>query len=542
MPALKKAGSGQVTVGDCENGSITVSGHTVTATPDAGYRFLQANVEAENGEVVYVEKREEYRNLHYAQFGCHRLRRIVPEYTVTVEAGMSADQSVARKATWLWWIRRSPARKWSLARLVVQAEDGSYIPTHVVYDDGDYLKYEFSMPASNVTITAAYQDADTHQVSANYQAEQGTVTVSPAQAKTGELVTFTVTANEGYVVESVYPLDKGGNQPADLQAAEGVFRYNSNRVNGKRATVTGSFVMPDGDITLNAYLPRVRPRRSWIRPCWRSCIWPTRTSPTINYTEESWAVFQKALDEAKAVLDDETATQTQVDAAENALKKAVEELTEQTEAVDKTALQALYDANKNRPNRNYTEESWTAFQKALAKAKVVLDDENATQTQVDAAEQALSKAIDKLEKKGGIDWPIWVPSVPDEKPSWELPFTDVAEGAWYYESVYYAWDENLIDGVTADKYQPDGSLTVAQTIKLAAALHEKLNRGYVTLENGTANWYDTYVDYAVNNGIIEAKYQTYTKAQMDTGDHPERVCPHLPRSHGRLQGHQRCGG
>ena len=70
--------------------------------------------------------------------------------------------------------------------------------------------------------------------------------------------------------------------------------------------------------------------------------------------------------------------------------------------------------------------------------------------------------------------------------------------------------------MTADKYQPDGSLTVAQTIKLAAALHEKLNRGYVTLENGTANWYDTYVDYAVNNDIIEAKYQSYTKAQMDT--------------------------
>ncbi len=115
-------------------------------------------------------------------------------------------------------------------------------------------------------------------------------------------------------------------------------------------------------------------------------------------------------------------------------------------------------------------------------------------------------------KGGGI---TWIPSVPDTAPSWELPFTDVAEGAWYYESVYYAWDENLIDGVTPDQYQPDGSLTVAQAIKLAAALHENLNRGYVTLENGTVNWYDTYVDYAVNNDIIEAKYQSYTKAQMD---------------------------
>ena len=130
------------------------------------------------------------------------------------------------------------------------------------------------------------------------------------------------------------------------------------------------------------------------------------------------------------------------------------------------------------------------------------------------------KSCDMLLEKGktiprkgsGIGW---IPSVPDTAPSYELPFTDVAEGAWYYESVYYAWDEGLIDGVTADKYQPDGSLTVAQAIKLAAALHENLNRGHVTLENGLGNWYDTYVDYAVNNGIIEAKYQSYTKAQMD---------------------------
>ena len=130
------------------------------------------------------------------------------------------------------------------------------------------------------------------------------------------------------------------------------------------------------------------------------------------------------------------------------------------------------------------------------------------------------KSCDTLLEKGeviprkgsGIGW---IPSVPDEKPSWELPFTDVNKGDWFYESVYYAWDEGLINGVTAERYQPDGSLTVAQGIKLASALHEKLNRGYVTLENGTANWYDTYVDYAVNNDIIEAKYQSYTKAQMD---------------------------
>ena len=192
------------------------------------------------------------------------------------------------------------------------------------------------------------------------------------------------------------------------------------------------------------------------------------------------------------------------------------------QTVDKTELNECVEEAKALREKDYTEESWKKFEAALETAIEIQQDENATQQTVDAAARALKKAMDALEKKDdGIDWPIWVPSVPDEKPSWELPFTDVAVGAWYYESVYYAWQQDLIDGVTADKYQPDGSLTVAQAIKLAAALHEKLNRGYVTLENGTANWYE---------------------GPDGHGDHPERVRPHLPRGHGQLQGYQRCGG
>ena len=147
----------------------------------------------------------------------------VPEYTVTVEAGMSADQSVAAEGDLVVVDTEISGKEMVPGTLVVQAEDGSYIPTHVVYDDGDYLKYEFSMPASNVTITAAYQDADTHQVSANYQAEQGTRHGQPRPGQNWRAGDLYSHCQRGYVVESVYPLDKGGNQPADLQAAEGVF-------------------------------------------------------------------------------------------------------------------------------------------------------------------------------------------------------------------------------------------------------------------------------------------------------------------------------
>lgn len=47
---------------------------------------------------------------------------------------------------------------------------------------------------------------------------------------------------------------------------------------------------------------------------------------------------------------------------------------------------------------HYTEASWTAFQNALASARAILSDENATQDEVDQALKALEDARDALEK------------------------------------------------------------------------------------------------------------------------------------------------
>ncbi len=69
------------------------------------------------------------------------------------------------------------------------------------------------------------------------------------------------------------------------------------------------------------------------------------------------------------------------------------------EVVDKSELQALYDANKDKVNDNYTDASWSTFQNALEKAAAVLADENATQAQVDEAATELQAAIDGLEQK-----------------------------------------------------------------------------------------------------------------------------------------------
>lgn len=43
----------------------------------------------------------------------------------------------------------------------------------------------------------------------------------------------------------------------------------------------------------------------------------------------------------------------------------------------------------------------------------------------------------------------------------ELPFTDVLESHWYYEDVCFAYEQGLMLGVKADKFDPEGSVTRA---------------------------------------------------------------------------------
>ncbi len=88
-----------------------------------------------------------------------------------------------------------------------------------------------------------------------------------------------------------------------------------------------------------------------------------------------------------------------------------------------------------------------------------------------------------------------------------FPFKDVSENAWYYGDVKSAYEMGLINGKDgADTYKPDENMTYAEAAKLAACMNELYTTGKVTLTNGTANWYDTYVEYCKNKGIITKDY------------------------------------
>ncbi len=94
-------------------------------------------------------------------------------------------------------------------------------------------------------------------------------------------------------------------------------------------------------------------------------------------------------------------------------------------------------------------------------------------------------------------------TINDEPVSGTLPFVDVAPDAWYYSAVEYAYENGLMNGVAADRFAPQTTLTRAM---MAAVLYN--------LEGGSAgsaagfsdvdaeSWYADAVNWAAENGIV----------------------------------------
>ena len=113
-----------------------------------------------------------------------------------------------------------------------------------------------------------------------------------------------------------------------------------------------------------------------------------------EYTEESWKAFEAVLNDAKDVSANENVSQDAVDKACESLSKAIEEL-----KFNKSQLKVVIDQVENKNSEDYTEESWETFANALAEARSVFEDENATPESVDQAYRKLNEAINGLTVK-----------------------------------------------------------------------------------------------------------------------------------------------
>ena len=124
--------------------------------------------------------------------------------------------------------------------------------------------------------------------------------------------------------------------------------------------------------------------------------------------------FAKALEDAKAVVENKDASQEEVNEAAKKLEEAIKGL--DVLKGDTTALDAKLAEIKELDKSKYTEESWAALMAAVEEAKG-LDAENATQVEVDEVVAKLTKAVDALEEKVVIEpEKPTVPEKPETKP------------------------------------------------------------------------------------------------------------------------------
>ena len=107
-------------------------------------------------------------------------------------------------------------------------------------------------------------------------------------------------------------------------------------------------------------------------------------------------------------------------------------------------------------------------------------------------------------------------------------FTDVAEDAWYHDYVYDLVYRGVVNGMTATTYEPAGTLTRAQFVKLlACSLEEaetlKTYEGQHPFTDSEGHWAETYIAWAKDKGIVEGVSTTefdpeapITREQMAT--------------------------
>lgn len=88
-------------------------------------------------------------------------------------------------------------------------------------------------------------------------------------------------------------------------------------------------------------------------------------------------------------------------------------------------------------------------------------------------------------------------------------FSDLT-GHWSADYVVKAYCVGMIDGFEDSTFRPEGTLSIAGAIKLAACLNSIYATGELNFKNGDP-WYQEYLDYCVSNKITTDSYGDYNK-------------------------------
>ena len=90
-------------------------------------------------------------------------------------------------------------------------------------------------------------------------------------------------------------------------------------------------------------------------------------------------------------------------------------------------------------------------------------------------------------------------------------FSDVPVTAWYSPYVKEAYELNLVNGNSQTTYNPNGDISCAEALALACRIHSIYYTGSSNFTQGRP-WYQVYVDYAMQNGILREARSNYSNS------------------------------
>src|SRR5690606_15764258 len=149
-----------------------------------------------------------------------------------------------------------------------------------------------------------------------------------------------------------------------------------------------------------------------------AAIEEARDLTATEYSVDSWKVVETALAAAELVYTNVRATQLEIDTAEQVLREALANL-----GVDKSGLQSAITEAEGLTETDYSTASWSTFESALTVAETVNDDADATQSEIDVAEQALRDALANL----GVDKVVLQTAITETE---VLVETDYSPASW----------------------------------------------------------------------------------------------------------------
>lgn len=86
---------------------------------------------------------------------------------------------------------------------------------------------------------------------------------------------------------------------------------------------------------------------------------------------------------------------------------------------------------------------------------------------------------------------------------WKNPFTDVKENDWFYDSVKYAYENDLMKGISNTEFAPDSEVTRAMFVTVIYRMENEPQTGkcaFTDVESGS--YYESAVAWANENGIV----------------------------------------